>query len=350
MAFKYLVLDVVLKRHAIITKFVFKGEDFQRNYDGKGYLKERLQACSHYCDDKKGLQYLPDYVGRSLLVKLRETGINLLKKTKLGFWVYRTLQEFKRTVQEQPLDKFCPNNNLGVFITASCNLKCFNCQTSASQAPSSDLMTVEQVETIVREAISLKYYWSQIIITGGEATLHPQLLEILEKIKKYQTFNPECKIFLETNGVGDKVKTVLNQLPDWVLVNNSNKEEGEAAYDFLPYNMAPIDDPAYNSTTDFTKGCKAIVYSYGLCASMYGYFPSSPCMNIARVFGFELGIQRLSDVTDKALRSQMETLCRYCGWFGREEWNSVSEETRSASWERALQQYQKRKTGHLSLK
>ena len=76
---------------------------------------------------------------------------------------------------------------------------------------------------------------------------------------------------------------------------------------------------------------------------MYGYFPCTPCMNVARVFGFDIGIQKLSMVSEEALREQMKTLCQYCGWFKEHPGEEILTEKVSRSWKKAFAEYEKKK-------
>jgi hypothetical protein len=313
-------------------------------------MEQRFQACSYYCGHKKDKLYLPNAVasGKSnrFSRKIKNRIKNYLIKTKSGFFVFSFFRRFRNKLYFPSIfhihNRYYSNNNLGIFITTNCNLSCFNCQTSARQAPASDIMTIGQIKKILNEAINLRYYWNYIFLTGGEPTLHPQFFEILDALKEYKDFNPTCDIVLETNGAGNKVQAVLEKLPDWVLVAGSNKEENQNSYAFGTYNIAPIDTLRYRFS-DFSKGCSRLNDCYGLCATMYGYYPCSPCMNVARVFGFDIGIKDLSLVNEKALREQMIILCKYCGWF--KEWlgRVVSTEKVSPSWKRAFAEYRKQK-------
>ena len=296
----------------------------------------RLPACSHYCG------HLKDQPVARERSNLKGRAKGLLARGDTGSLRYRLAERLYRSLHLSTLfhDRYYSNNTLGVFFTTVCNLSCHNCQTSAKQALSTDMLTVDQLEGVVDEAVSLEYFWDRIVITGGEATVHPQFFELLCSLDRYRSFHPACRFVLETNGAGDRVQSVLNEVPDWVVVSNSSKAKGNQSYAFATYNVAPVDLPAYRFS-DFSKGCSRVSTTHGLCATMYGYYPCSPCMNVARVFGFDVGIQTLSMVTESALREQMKVLCRYCGWFKERRDEVVWTEKTSRSWKRAFADYRK---------
>jgi len=299
-------------------------------------MNQHTPACAHYSN-------WPERRSPSGHTPNLKNGIKeRLADGKAGALAYSVLRRVYRSLRLFAVihDRYYSNNNLGIFITAVCNQSCFNCQTSARQAPSKDVMSVAQVQALVDEALNLKYYWDRVIITGGEATTHPHFLEVLAALKRYKDFHPGCTFVLETNGVGAKVQSMLEKVPDWITINNSNKTKGEYSYTFASYSVAPVDTPIYRFS-DFTKGCSRLDSTYGLCASMYGFFPCSPCMNVARVFGFDIGIQRLATVDENTMREQMKILCRYCGWFKERPEEVIRTEKVSRSWKRAFAEYKR---------
>jgi hypothetical protein len=143
--------------------------------------------------------------------------------------------------------------------------------------------------------------------------------------------------------VGEKVKSVLAKLPEWITVINSNKTPGQRSNVFIPFNMAPIDNRKYSRFADFSRGCQMLESCQGLALSMYGYYPSSPCvLGVDRIFGFDIGIKKLSLVSEEALRKQMKTLCRYCGIF-KEPYELITKPKMSPSWEEAYSLHKKKK-------
>ena len=76
-------------------------------------------------------------------------------------------------------------------ITEFCDLKCLNCNRSCGQAPSTKRMTIEQVKKFVDDSIKLNWDWKRIAIVGGESTTHPNLIEIINEVKRYKDINQE---------------------------------------------------------------------------------------------------------------------------------------------------------------
>jgi cyclic pyranopterin phosphate synthase len=87
---------------------------------------------------------------------------------------------------------------LRISLTDHCNLRCVYCMplTGLSYAPSADLLTAEEIETVVRAAVAVGF--RKFRLTGGEPTLRADLLEIVERITRVPgTFD----LALTTNGV-----------------------------------------------------------------------------------------------------------------------------------------------------
>ena len=149
--------------------------------------------------------------------------------------------------------RFKRNNVIAIDLTMECNNRCFNCEASCRQAPSNEIMTVDQIKKFVDEAIKLDYRWDAIKLRGGEPTLHPKILEIIEIFKKYKSFHKDCEITIVTNGMGKKVNDILSRMPDWVCIQNSYKKTGKYDYgSFKSYNIAPIDLFWYKAYKDYT--------------------------------------------------------------------------------------------------
>jgi cyclic pyranopterin phosphate synthase len=87
---------------------------------------------------------------------------------------------------------------LRISLTDHCNLRCVYCMplSGLSYAPSADLLTAEEIETVVRAAVAVGF--RKFRLTGGEPTLRTDLLEIVERITRVPgTFD----VALTTNGV-----------------------------------------------------------------------------------------------------------------------------------------------------
>jgi hypothetical protein len=63
---------------------------------------------------------------------------------------------------------------------------------------------------------------------------------------------------------------------------------------------------------------------------------------VDRVFGFDIGLQSLEDMTGAALKDQLARLCPYCGHYKynyREKWSSTQEI--SPTWRDAVERYRR---------
>jgi len=99
---------------------------------------------------------------------------------------------------------------INLDLTAFCNLTCYSCNHFMDSAPSSEMMTLEQIRAFVDESIEMKWIWKELRLTGGEPTLHPQFYEILDEVKRLKTtYLPDITLKVISNGTGDKVRQIL---------------------------------------------------------------------------------------------------------------------------------------------
>jgi len=73
---------------------------------------------------------------------------------------------------------------LRISLTDQCNLRCVYCMplNGLSFLPRSDLLTPEEIETVARAAVGVGF--RKFRLTGGEPTLRPELVEIVERLAR----------------------------------------------------------------------------------------------------------------------------------------------------------------------
>jgi hypothetical protein len=228
-------------------------------------------------------------------------------------------------------------------ITSFCNINCMNCNRSVRQARTDEYMSLSQIKKFVKESLESGYKWDNINILGGEPSLHPQIEEVIKELKVLKDYNPKTTIRFITNGFGKKVNEVISKLPSWVAIINTNKKSPVQL--FQSYNDAPIDHKEFLHSK-FDKGCET-TESCGLGLTRYGYYICGAGASIDRVFGFDLGIKKLSLLSDAELDKQRKILCKYCGHYkyknlaDKKCWKK--EEEISPSWEKAYKNYKDKK-------
>lgn len=221
---------------------------------------------------------------------------------------------------------------LEIEITTLCNMGCYNCDRSCGRAPSNEKMTVDQIRRFVDESIKLGWKWNWIKVLGGEPTLHPDLLPILEELGRYKRAHKGCVLEIITNGFADKTKETLSRIPGWVRICNTAKTSREQ--DFDAYNVAPIDTQSFDRR-QIIKACSITEY-YGIGLTRYGLYQCGAGASIDRVFGYGIGIRRMEDLNRNHLDKQRAVLCALCGHLCPIR---TREEKTSASWQQAYDKY-----------
>jgi len=223
-----------------------------------------------------------------------------------------------------------------IILTFECDLMCVDCSIQCRQAPSSDRMSVDQINCFIEESVACQRRWEVIRLIGGEPTLHPRLSEILESLVSYKRdFSPFTKIQLCTNGYRSGVQEIVARAPFGIDVEDSRKTS-PLQKRHVCVNNAPM-DRLIHRYSDYSNGCPVCV-TQGMGLSPYGYYHCNVAAAIDRVFGVDLGRKTLPDEGCGALDSSYE-LCRYCGFFPWRKKDRSQPGYVSRTWRRVLDEY-----------
>ena len=252
-------------------------------------------------------------------------------------FIFLILIRARKPVTKLFKKKYPSKYRIHLEITYQCNLECNNCNRLCSQAPSNEHMTIEQIQTFMKESTDNNVVWNWIIIGGGEPTLHPNILQILEMLLAYKKdYSRSARIELSTNGYGKAVKGILSKVPNEIGILNSSKESNVQR--FCPINLAPIDS-VFHRSIDFSIGCDAVP-DCGIALTPFGYYPCPVAGAIDRVFGFDIGRKKLPSFDDPMLE-MLPKICKFCGAF-RFAFRT-KRQVMSPSWEIALERYREKK-------
>lgn len=224
---------------------------------------------------------------------------------------------------------------LEIDLTWSCNLFCFNCNRSCAQVPTGERMELEQIHHFIEESKTSLHHWDVIRVLGGEPTLHPEFLKIINLLLSWRDrYHPRTQIQVVSNGYGKKVQEILAKIPAGVYVKNTLKTS--QAQPFKSFNIAPIDLPEY-ANADYTNGCQ-IAACAGTGLTPYGWYPCPIAGGIDRIFGYNLGYKQMPDSKDD-MGELMNKFCRICGHFKRQYEPPLEHSIVSPTWKQAYAQY-----------
>lgn len=201
-------------------------------------------------------------------------------------------------------------------LTFDCNLKCLGCNRSCGQAPSKERMEIEDIHRFIRESKELGHHWKLINVLGGEPTLHPDFLDIMELLQEYADSENEGLIIqVVSNGFTEESRQLCKKAETFKNVRidyNSFKTERQIDY-FIPFADAPCDDPSFNNA-EYYKACWVPSYC-GIALNKNGYYGCSVCGAIDRVMGAKNGVSLLKELTEQQCRIHFEQFCSLCGNF-----------------------------------
>lgn len=198
-----------------------------------------------------------------------------------------------------------------IDLTYLCNLRCNNCNRSSAQAPAPVHLSLNDVRRFVDDSLAVRRDWARIRLLGGEPTLHPDFELLIAELLRYKEQFPATRIQLVTNGFGQKVKSILEGVPDAIEIENSSKA-GTVQPEFGPFNMAPQDSPAFRYA-DYRNGC-SIMKACGLGLTPQGYYPCAVAGGIDRVRGLHRGRSSMPGPEDH-MRDLLVDACSLCGRF-----------------------------------
>lgn len=237
---------------------------------------------------------------------------------------------------------------LGIALTYACNLRCQNCDESSAQAPADTQMTVEQIQRAVDEWVAAGYHWDLMEIAGGEPTMHPEFLKIVEVLREYRNLHsPQTRIKVLTNGAGERVQKIAAQVPSDIEVENSNKSgKRQIELKHSTFNLTPEEVAGYENA-DYTNACE-YTYRCGTGLGPTGYYHCPVAAGMDRIFEWNIGRQSLPAAEDD-MADLAERFCRKCGYFLRqmEYKQPLDKQFTSPVWQKAYDEYRARQSQRL---
>lgn len=242
----------------------------------------------------------------------------------------------------------CPNTikrnstmrRLQLDLGFVCDLGCYKCDRHLDVVPGKkeENLTLEQLERMLAESAGENYKWEAMLLLGGEPTLHPQFREIVSLICKYRKeYNPELRIRMASNGYSKKAKTEIEWLdkrhPEILVVDT--KKLSKIQEDFVNVRTAPKDIFPDRSTY---KRCEIPCYS-GLGFNYSGFYGCATGGGTARIFGMDIGIKSIRELTYDNIEKFFKTVCPLCGHGEADFLLQHPEITDTISWKDAIRNY-----------
>lgn len=207
--------------------------------------------------------------------------------------------------------------HLKVETTYVCDRRCPNCNRFTSLAPAGHNEDVDPdvLAAMLEKCGKTGRIWTRITLTGGEPTMHPRFEDLIHAIMRYKRlYNPKCYSGTYTYHHPvhfEKVERMLKQYPDLVVLDTMKEKPREHRYAVC---LAPVDDPKMSRKHDY-KGCHLGGRLCGLGYDYRGFYCCSIAAGIARVFGLDIAVKDIGDVTVESMIAQFKDVCPKCGFY-----------------------------------
>lgn len=231
--------------------------------------------------------------------------------------------------------------NLRANITYRCDRGCPNCNRACGVAKSStdEDMKLEQFQKVMEDSIASKKLWTKIVFTGGEPSMHPDLIGFCQAAVEYkEKVNPEvCNIWIATYHhpkFFPRVEEAIKAFPIVKIMGDAKVKP--RIHNYATY-LAPCDEGKLPAD-HYYRGCHLNASLCGCTVDYKGFYPCPVAPAIARVFNLDFATPDLANASMEALVDQYDVACRLCGYYTGSRAGDVSE-PKSKSWEDALKSY-----------
>lgn len=193
-----------------------------------------------------------------------------------------------------------------LHITYDCNLSCINCNRfSQISQPHTPNMTVEDVAEFFTQAQELNFR-PDILIIGGEPTVHPDLEAIVMLSRK---FVGEGLVQVWTNGRDRKMVEYLRHAYNASVPEETFKEKSRTDFPWDDYYVSPADFGMVRHKC-WQHGSEIC----GISVDSQGYMPCAVGGMLDGVLKLGLRTKRLADLFDNERSAWItKEMCKHCG-------------------------------------
>lgn len=237
--------------------------------------------------------------------------------------------------------------HLRANITYRCDRGCPNCNRACGVAKSSTAedMAVSDFQQALKDIAEAGTKLTKIILTGGEPSLHPDLVSFADAAMSYKKdHSPDCNVWIATYRhpkYFHRVEEALQRHKQ--LAVQGDPKTKPRIHNYATY-LAPIDDPL-SDPRHFYRGCHLNASLCGMTVDYHGFWCCPVAPAIARVFGLDLAVKSYKSVSIETLTAQYDQACRYCGYYKSCKVKR-SGEPMSKSWIEAVKAYSRKQLGH----
>ena len=207
--------------------------------------------------------------------------------------------------------------NLDLQITLRCNASCRNCIKFCNKESITGLdysdsdMTLGQIDEVVRQIKSLQNTTmiNCIVVTGGEPLLHPQIVEIMQKLEELRTSGHVKVLWINSNLIIPAPPVLQQYIVNWSEPKDNDKKHHVSF-------LHPADFSTHHEKQTYQGCCH-----YRKPTLVLNYLGCSMCCAgdaYIRLFGLEdLLLDHIAE-DETEYTKNMDMICQHCP-YGRDD-------------------------------
>lgn len=243
-----------------------------------------------------------------------------MSSPKLSLEQYEKLVQFHHRL-------FTERKRMELDVVDFCNIGCRLCVRGCElKSPNikRGMLSISDIRKFLEESESCNIKWNKLRIVGGEPTLHPDIIEIIDIINEYKdNHNKECQICFYSNGITEKTKNIIDilrprvhKMCDTMTIGKKQIKKTECSTERYPNFYSPYirpNDIGLRSAVEIgycfvLDGC-----GLGFSAST-GYTICCDVHNLMRLRGDKSEMKTIKDLMDpQKFIDQMIKYCSICG-------------------------------------
>jgi len=203
------------------------------------------------------------------------------------------------------------NLSLDINLNYMCSLSCVGCNRILYKRQNPEYnISIDKIIKCLEDIEKNNVHLQHIGLSGGEPTLHPDIMQICSKVIKLKSKN--CKVQLVTNGYSQKTKNIIPKIESMgIKIYNSQKSNTKE--DIKGFHSHTVTPNEVHQLSNETLLCCEKPDECGFLLNHRGFYICHFSATVEDYFNLRIEKKRYTDLTPTEFIREMKIVCKHCG-------------------------------------